>query len=616
MSSGGQSVRVTVLEPIAMLTMLAAVAALSSPAIARAQGTTSASPRSPYETAKMAQALEKVHGVVEPAPEGKLVEGIDVVPLEVIEDDDPAPNFLNVFHATTHADVLRREVMVRVGDRYRQYRLDETVRSLRIFQQLSLVLAVPIRGSAPDRVRVLVLTKDVWSLRAQYEMKLGDRGLDLLRFEPTERNIGGSLNAVVTRIELLPSTITLGGGYFVPRVADRNIFLVTDANVVLERGSGHAEGTYGRIGVSSPQLSADTPVLWGIGTVWENVYVRRYVGAQLATFDAKSTPEDDRVPDVFHMRAITTTGGIVRSFGLARKLDVTFGAELNVRQYRGLDPSLYPPVVVAEYRAKRVPTSDNRAAPFVQARAYESRFVRLHDLELLGLEEDYRVGYDGWLRVYPVTRVIGSSRDFLGVHAVAQYVVPITSGLGRVSSEALTELQTDGIPTFAVSGNLSLASPSFGIGRLVVDAIGIARPRNFLNQRTPLGGDGRLRGYPSAAFLGENLVAYNAELRSRPVELLNCQLGTALFFDVGDAFDGTNIRPKSSMGFGFRGLIPQLDRKVFRVDVAFPLVRSQGQSPLGFYLAFEQAFPAGAVSPPSFGAAQSILNPTAGALGQ
>ncbi|MBC7052245.1 hypothetical protein G6O46_24865, partial [Salmonella enterica subsp. enterica serovar Enteritidis] len=72
-------------------------------------------------------------------------------------------------------------------------------------------------------------------------------------------------------------------------------------------------------------------------------------------------------------------------------------------------------------------------------------------------------------------------------------------------------------------------SPTFGVGRLVLDAVGIARSRNYLNQRSVLGGDGRLRGYPSAAFIGENLVAYNVELRSRPVEVLSCQVGTALF---------------------------------------------------------------------------------------
>lgn len=106
------------------------------------------------------------------------------------------------------------------------------------------------------------------------------------------------------------------------------------------------------------------------------------------------------------------------------------------------------------------------------------------------------------------------------------------------------------------------------------------------------------------------------ELRSHPVDILSCQVGAALFLDIGDAFDGRALEPKSSTGFGVRGLFPQLDRKVFRIDIAFPLVRAGTEGPVGFYVAFEQAFGSGGVSPPGSAAAQSILSPLGGALGQ
>lgn len=605
--------RATWLGALALVVALA----LALPRTAIAQGTTSSSPLSAYEAAKVLQALDEVHGVLEPFPEGLIVEDIDVVPLEVIEDADPAPAFLNIFHTTTRRTILAREVLLHRGQPYRQYRVDETVRALRNFQQLSLVLAVPIKGRTPGRVRILLVTKDVWSLRAQFDLKLGAAGLDLLRLEPTERNIGGTLDSVVTRFELYPKTLTLGGSTYIPRLSDQPIYVIADANVIINRDSGHAEGSYGTVAASSPQLSADTAHLWGVGTEWKNLYVRRYVGAKLATFDAQSTPEDDHVPDVFHSRALTTSGGIARSFGLAHKVDVTLGGEVSLRQYLGLDPNRYDPRLVAEYQDKRVPTSDNRAAPWIQVRAYESHFLRLHDYDLLGLEEDYRVGYDAWVRAFPVTRAIGSSRDFLGVEAVGQYVVPLRSGLARATTQVLTELQADAVPTLAAAADIAVVTPSFFLGRFVFDAIGIARPRNYENQRSTLGGEGRLRGYPSAAFLGENLVAYNLELRSRPVEILSCQLGSALFFDIGDAFDGADFHPKSSAGFGLRGLFPQLDRKVFRFDIAFPLVRGGAEGPIGFYVAFEQAFGTSVVTPPGYGAARAILDPTGGgALGQ
>lgn len=583
---------------------------------ASAQGTTTASPPSAYEASKIALALAKLHATIDPSPEGKLVEDVDVAPLEVIEDGDPAPAFLNAFHTTTRITRLRREVLLDRGERYRQYRIDETVRALRTYQQLSLVLAVATRGSEPDRVRVVLITKDVWSLRAQFDMKLGAGGLDLLRFEPTERNIGGTLVSATSRFELYPNTLTLGAASSVPRLAGQRLFLVAEANVVINRESGRAEGSYGRVGAQSPQLSADTPVLWGLATSWQNAYARRYVGAKLVTFDALATPEDDAIPDVLHTRALTTSGALVRSYGVAHKLDLAVGGELNVRQLDGLDPDRYDARIVAEYRQRRVPTSDRRAAPWLQARVYESRFLRLHDADQLGFQEDYRVGYDAWLRAYPVTRALGSSRDFLGAHSVVQYVLPLATGYLRATTEALVELEPAAVPQLAVAANVALVSPSFGPGRLVIDGLAIARPRNFLNQRSSLGGEGRLRGYASGAFLGENVVAYNVELRSRPVEILACQVGGALFFDIGDAFDGAAIAPKSSTGFGVRGLFPQLDRKVFRIDVAFPLVRSGTQGPIGFYVAFEQAFTSGSVTPPAPSAAQAILSPLGGALGQ
>ena len=83
-----------------------------------------------------------------------------------------------------------------------------------------------------------------------------------------------------------------------------------------------------------------------------------------------------------------------------------------------------------------------------------------------------------------------------------------------------------------------------------------------------------------------------------------------------DAFDGAAVYPKSSTGFGVRGLFPQLDRKDFRIDVALPLVRTGMQGPIGFYVAFEQAFVSSSVTPPSPSPAQAILSPLGGALGQ
>ena len=75
------------------------------------------------------------------------------------------------------------------------------------------------------------------------------------------------------------------------------------------------------------------------------------------------------------------------------------------------------------------------------------------------------------------------------------------------------------------------------------------RANNYLNGLTTLGGDTRLRGYPSAIFYGKDLVAANLEYRSRPFEIFSVDIAGAAFFDTGDAFnDWSKILLKHSGG--------------------------------------------------------------------
>jgi hypothetical protein len=58
------------------------------------------------------------------------------------------------------------------------------------------------------------------------------------------------------------------------------------------------------------------------------------------------------------------------------------------------------------------------------------------------------------------------------------------------------------------------------------------RYRNYLTRTSMLGGEGRLRGYPTNYFVGKDLLAVNLEYRTLPVELFSSQFGGALFYDV------------------------------------------------------------------------------------
>ena len=116
-----------------------------------------------------------------------------------------------------------------------------------------------------------------------------------------------------------------------------------------------------------------------------------------------------------------------------------------------------------------------------------------------------------------------------------------------------------------------------------------------MNIKSPLGGDTRLRGYPSQMFVGNDVVVANLELRSRPVEVLAVQLGGVLFMDTGDAFDTfAAVRLKQSTGFGFRAMFPQFQRGVVRLDVGFPITAGPLPSGVGHVdvtFTFNQALP-------------------------
>ena len=179
----------------------------------------------------------------------------------------------------------------------------------------------------------------------------------------------------------------------------------------------------------------------------------------------------------------------------------------------------------------------------------------------------------------------------------------------------MTDVGTGGVPDASIALSARVTSPSIGkYARLICDIYWLDRWRNYLNAQSFLGGDFRLRGYPTAFTQGSDMLSYNMELRSRPLQLYFLHVAVALFYDVGEAYTPQlvqagatvenvpqpgpftnafrNFRPLQGVGFGLRGMIPLLDRVVYRFDLGFPLGygRSLGVPPVGFFLTLGQAY--------------------------
>jgi hypothetical protein len=607
-------------------------ALLAAPSVAHAQAPPPAERLgvySPYEQQTIEDAMRDQHLLRDAFPEGKIIERIEIVALRPFEQRDILPRWLNVFHVTTRESVIRNEVLLHEGGRYEQDRVDDTIRNLRRLPgvpQLSAVLVIAAMGSTPDRIVLLVITKDVWSLRLNWNLVADSGGLDQLAFQPSETNFLGTHQILAGTFILEPSAYTLGLGYFVPRLGDSRVTLAANADVMVNRGTNSPEGTYGQLVAGQPLFSGRTEWSWDATVAWQDAVLRRYVNGSLSDYvdtsprcAGTSGPPPARcvLPFQFRSRIYTTSYEVTRSFGWDLKHDFTLAATLNRAVYEINAPATTDAQTVADFVSQDVPVSDTRVGPSLQYHTYQRRFVRVIDFDTLALQEDYRLGHDIVARVYPSFRGLGATRDVLGFYGAAQYSWAVRDGLFRVAFQSTTEeqLSQTSRPTWCGSGACTsdaslqptahLVTPTIaGLGRIVVDGTFLYRWRNYLNQTNILGGDDRLRGFPTNFFVGSNVLSYNVEARSRPVEILSCELAGVAFYDAGDAYIASSqFQPYQSVGVGLRAVFPWLDRTVFRADIGFPLYRPIDPStgvpipPYSFLLSFTQAFVTPMVAP-------------------
>ena len=102
------------------------------------------------------------------------------------------------------------ELLLEPGSPYRTLLAQETARNLRGLIQLSIVLVVPTQGRRPGTVRVLVITKDVWSLRVNWALQVINSSITSLVLNPSEENLFGSHAIVGALFVLDPATYSLG----------------------------------------------------------------------------------------------------------------------------------------------------------------------------------------------------------------------------------------------------------------------------------------------------------------------------------------------------------------------------------------------------------------------
>lgn len=561
-----------------------------------------------YEEALVQAALGRTGLTIDPAPEGKLIERVEIVANDVILPGDYAIPYrvpvvyplllhavwLNKVHVRTRDDVIRRELLFRPGERLRRDVLEESGRNLRDFFILSVARIVVARGSAPDRVVVVVVTKDNWTLRLNTNFTIDQARLDALSMSISESNLAGRNKTISLEYALDPGRHAVGLGYVDPRMGGSRHQLRLLGDVFLSRATGGVEGGFGQLTVGRPLFSLRTTWGWQLDLTFQEDVARTFQGGDLRRLKFN----DELIPDVYARRLITGNLVYTRSFGVLDKLNLSIGFRVTSARYTL--PDDFPPTLSAAARAAYVrilPRTEAASGPFIAASAFRATYVRLQNINSFALSEDFRLGPSASLEVRLADPIFGFDSRYVAVSAAYGATYYGRDNLFTFAFSGAARLQPgvivgDSWVNESLTASVRDVTPRFGPLRLHVAAGINVHHDDLSNSRLAIGASNGLRGFAPRQFVGNNLYGVNVELRSIALNLWTVHIGGVLFYDGGDA--PTSLLTAGwhqDAGVGLRILFPQFNKDVLRLDLAFPfeLATGGGYAPR-FSVEFGQAF--------------------------
>lgn len=579
-------------------------------------GRTGPASAAPEELGALEQeALEQAlaaHGLrVDPMPEGKIVGRVHVVTFDVFSSGDvffelpllgPPLKRLKFLHRPTRDWAIRREALLRPGDRYQQALADETGRNLRDPLLSNLVVVVPVQAPEPDRVDLLVITRDLWSLRLNTSFEYQQGYLVSLSTSISENNLFGWRKRAAAVFDMGQGSFAVGPTYVDPNIRGSRFTLRGSAFAVFSRETGQQEGTRASAGLAYPLFSLGSR--WGasLGVNHADVVARPlFVGSEVARVDLEGTPEIEDLPWSYRARRFGVGTGAERQFG--RRVIQRVSAGYGFSAYRPSFVEGFPedPALRAAAEAgvrssgQRVaerffPPAERISALSIGYSLFTPVYRTYRDLGTFDLREDRQLGPKLSLGLGRAFRALGSDQDFTSLGASASWDFAFGGGIQGLAVGWSGRVLGGHAVDKSVSASIFLASPVlWRVARLVGQAAtGVflddirSRPPVFV-----LGGTSGLRAYQIGELSGDAHFIAHLELRSMALKAKTFRIGALCFYDLGgadtpDVGGGSDLgrafrsvarlAPHHDLGVGLRLLIPQFQPYVIRADWAFATV--------------------------------------------
>jgi hypothetical protein len=579
----------------AALALMLAVAGVAAPARAAAYDELGTLERQAVDKALADRSLQ-----IDSKPAGKRVRVVHVVNHEVFSERDSYLQLLNVFHRTTREWVIRREVLLRPGDLYDEALVQETTRNLRDADFSSLVVILPVTTGVPGQVDLVVVTRDVWSLRLNTDFEYQERTLIYFTASLSENNVLGWRKKAAVVYELTQGNWTLGPTYSDPNVAGTRINLAASYKAYFGRDSNEKEGDSVGLTLNYPLFSLASR--WGAGvSAWyidkifrfydryglSPVYLTRPVTVKVEGPDGQQTTvvgeNFTALPYIYRDRRKGFEPSVVRSFGKRVIQRVSAGYSLSYTR-----PDFAPefPVVeprIAQLFAQQVfPPNERISAVFASWSLFTPRYKVYRDYGTYDLREDFQLGPNAYATVAQSATALGSDYNYTRVGGNFGWNFDLGGGFQRFSTGWYGRFLRGDFVDETRSAGVHLATPMI---RKAVRLLGEADVSALFNSTRrsaffTAGGESGLRGYGLNEFRGQARFMGHLEARSRPLALGALRFGGLAFYDVGHAAASISaLSPHQDVGVGLRLLIPQLNFYVLRVDWAFPLQAGETTSP-------------------------------------
>ncbi len=571
------------------------------------------------ERQSMRRALVARGYEIEPQPWGKVVGAIRVYNEDVFAEKTRLLRFFNTFHVTSKEHVVRAEVILRPGEVWDQKKVEETARRLRDPIFTSVIAVVPVKSREPGKVDVLVVTRDIWSLRFNTTYTYQSGRLTDLGASISENNFLGRRVLIAATMQMNQGSIQTGPLFLDKNFLGKHLYLRVSVNAILNRGallgtniglpgtpgdpdqigrtsSFDIEGSNSSITLSRPLWSLATKWATGITVSHGDEISRRFFGTHLrpvwcplggecvrsisrsampapGSFNPELTPIDEQLPWNYRVKRLGANMNAVRSFGTDFKQNVTVGYDVDRVNVHLLDT--FPGLVEQREPFARavLPRSEVTSVPYAAYGAYTPRFKTRRNVTTYDLAEDVRIGPSFDASIGIGLKALGSTYNFRRGSISGAWTFPwCRDGSITLSAGIATRHQDGEFIDNAASWSLRLVSPVYWRARLVAESTFGTRWNDTTNALLTIGSDNGLRGFSINEFAGQRLTGSQIEVRSLPYAFWVFRLGGVLFYDVGGAADTfRELQLHHDVGIGLRSLIPQTSRELFRFDLAFPL---------------------------------------------